>query len=176
MRDTMVGLLLFCSLLAPATVSQATSNGPLEAPLPGFEPPPVIQAPVATPACEAQVGCASYYHPSLDGLKTANGETFSNQLLTAAHRTLEFGTRVRVTNLVNLKSVIVTINDRGPFVRGRIIDLSRRAASALGFVQSGITRVRVEPITLATALSKPSRRRPTMKAGPAAESAVPRPS
>jgi len=167
MRDTMVGLLLFCSLLAPATISQATAKGPMEVPSPAVQ-----QGPVAPPACEAQVGCASYYHPSLDGLKTANGDTFNNQLLTAAHRTLEFGTRVRVTNLVNLKSVIVTINDRGPFVRGRIIDLSRSAASALGFVQNGIARVRVEPITLATALSKPPRPRPTVKAGPAAESAV----
>jgi len=67
-------------------------------------------------------------------------------MLTAAHRTLEFGTRVRVTNLANLKSVVVTINDRGPYVSGRIIDLSRRAASALGFLRDGVTRVRVEPL------------------------------
>lgn len=77
---------------------------------------------------------------------TANGETFSSQLLTAASRTLDFGTRVRVTNLSNLKSVVVTINDRGPYVNGRIIDLSRRAASVLGFVRDGVARVRVEPL------------------------------
>jgi len=100
----------------------------------------------APPRARGQVGRASYYHPSLDGCRTANGETFSSQLMTAAHRTLEFGTRVRVTNLVNLKSVVVTINDRGPYVSGRIIDLSRRAASALGFVHDGVTRVRVEPL------------------------------
>jgi rare lipoprotein A len=78
---------------------------------------------------------------------TANGETFDDSRLTAAHRTLRFGTRVRVTNLSNLKSVVVKINDRGPFVAGRIIDLSRRAANALGFVQKGVTRVRVQPLS-----------------------------
>lgn len=94
-----------------------------------------------------QTGAASYYHSFFDGRTTANGETFSNQLMTAAHLTLDFGTRVRVTNLGNLKSVIVTINDRGPYVSGRIIDLSRRAAHALGFVHAGLTRVRVEPLS-----------------------------
>ena len=95
----------------------------------------------------AQVGRASFYHSLFDGRKTASGALFDSSLLTAAHRTLEFGTRVRVTNLVNLKSVIVTINDRGPYVEGRIIDLTRRAASALGFVQSGVARVRVETLS-----------------------------
>jgi len=93
-----------------------------------------------------QVGAASFYHAFFDGRKTASGATFDSSLLTAAHRTLGFGTRVRVTNLVNLRSVIVTINDRGPYVNGRIIDLSRRAAAALGFIQEGIARVRVEPL------------------------------
>jgi rare lipoprotein A len=92
----------------------------------------------------AQVGRASYYHSFFDGRTTANGETFSNQAMTAAHRTLEFGTRVLVTNLMNSKSVVVTINDRGPYVSGRIIDLSRRAASKLGFVQHGLARVKVQ--------------------------------
>jgi peptidoglycan lytic transglycosylase len=95
----------------------------------------------------SQTGSASYYHPSLNGLMTANGETFDDSRLTAAHRTLRFGTRVRVTNLSNSKSVVVKINDRGPFVAGRIIDLSRRAANALGFVQKGVTRVRVQPLS-----------------------------
>jgi len=93
-----------------------------------------------------QIGTASYYHPSLDGRMTANGETFDNGALTAASLTLRFGTRVRVTNLVNSKSVVVTINDRGPYVAGRIIDLTHRAALDLGFVRRGTTRVRVEPL------------------------------
>ena len=108
--------------------------------------PAVLAGPPLPSDREGQVGAASYYHPSLDGCRTANGETFSSQLLTAASRTLDFGTRVRVTNLSNLKSVVVTINDRGPYVNGRIIDLSRRAASVLGFVRDGVTRVRVEPL------------------------------
>ena len=70
---------------------------------------------------------ASYYHNKFNGRKTASGERFSNNKLTAAHRKLTFGTKVRVTNLVNEKSVIVLINDRGPFTRGREIDLSKRA-------------------------------------------------
>jgi rare lipoprotein A len=110
-----------------------------------------LDRPKAAPKSElalgrCQTGGASYYHPSLDGRMTANGETFDNGALTAASLTLRFGTRVRVTNLVNAKSVVVTINDRGPYVAGRIIDLTHRAALALGFVQRGVTRVRVEPL------------------------------
>jgi len=137
MRGILLSLLLLCALLLPATTTQAGIPAPAHA---------------AAAHDASQVGRASFYHPSLDGLLTASGETFDNGLLTAAHRTLQFGTRVRVTNLVNLKSVIVTINDRGPFVRGRIIDLSHRAAAVLGFVQSGVTRVKIEPLTVASAL------------------------
>ena len=70
---------------------------------------------------------ASYYHNKFNGKKTASGVTFNNKGLTAAHRTLPFGTKVRVTNLENDESVIVTINDRGPFTKGKIIDLSKKA-------------------------------------------------
>ena len=68
---------------------------------------------------------ASYYHDKFNGRKTSNGEIFDNNLYTAAHKTLKFGTKVRVTNTVNGKSVIVTVNDRGPFVKGREIDLAK---------------------------------------------------
>ena len=95
----------------------------------------------------SQIGAASYYHSALNGRRTANGETYDDRELTAAHLTLDFGTRVRVTNLANAKSVVVKVNDRGPFVRGRIIDLSRRAASVLGFVRRGVARVRVDPLS-----------------------------
>ena len=70
---------------------------------------------------------ASYYHDKFNGRKTASGEKFNNNLYTAAHKTLKFGTKVKVTNIVNDSSVIVTINDRGPFVKGREIDLSKKA-------------------------------------------------
>jgi len=94
-----------------------------------------------------QVGIASFYHSSLAGNLTANGDHYDEGALTAAHRTLDLGTRVRVTNLENHRSVVVTVNDRGPYAKGRIIDLSRRAASVLGFVHDGVTKVKVEPLT-----------------------------
>lgn len=91
-----------------------------------------------------QNGKASYYASCLEGRQTANGDIFSNNQLTAAHKSLPFGTRLVVTNLVNNKQVIVTINDRGPFIKGRIIDLSQAAAQKLGFINQGITQVKIE--------------------------------
>ena len=91
----------------------------------------------------AQSGIASVY--AYGGEKTANGEHASPHKLTAAHRTLPFGTRVRVTNKRNGRSVIVRINDRGPFVKGRVIDLTPAGAKALGF--SGLAPVEVERVS-----------------------------
>jgi rare lipoprotein A len=91
-----------------------------------------------------QTGRASWYGEGLKGRKTASGERFDPEDLTAAHRTLPFGTVVRVTNLRNSRSVSVRITNRGPFVRGRIIDLSPAAARELGMVTSGVARVRIE--------------------------------
>ncbi len=88
-------------------------------------------------------GVASWYGPGFRGRKTASGERFRPSALTAAHRTLPFGTRVRVTNLSNSKSVVVRINDRGPFTGGRIIDLSQRAAKKIGMIRSGTAKVKV---------------------------------
>ncbi|NEO68868.1 MAG: septal ring lytic transglycosylase RlpA family protein, partial [Moorea sp. SIO3H5] len=82
-------------------------------------------------------GIASWYGSAFHGRRTASGERFNQYALTAAHRTLRFGTRVKVTNLRNGRSVIVRINDRGPYIRGRIIDLSRGAARIIGLVRSG---------------------------------------
>jgi peptidoglycan lytic transglycosylase len=93
----------------------------------------------STPAT-AQTGMASFYK---SGKLTANGETFNPNGYTAAHRSLKFGTKVRVTNLGNGRSVIVRINDRGPFIRGRIIDLAYGAAKAVGLHNSGVAFVQV---------------------------------
>jgi rare lipoprotein A len=93
---------------------------------------------------EVQVGFASYYDSRLHGARTASGERYDEKALTAAHRTLPFGTRVQVTNLSNGRSVVVTIIDRGPFTRGRIIDVSRRAARKLDFLRYGTAKVRLE--------------------------------
>jgi rare lipoprotein A (peptidoglycan hydrolase) len=90
------------------------------------------------------VGMASWYGGSYHGRQTASGEIFDENGLTAAHRSLPFGTQVKVTNLANGRSLTLRINDRGPFVGGRIIDVSRKAAEQLGFKKEGLARVRVE--------------------------------
>lgn len=97
-------------------------------------------------AQKSQVGVASFYAKKFHGRRTASGEIFNNNGLTAAHLTLPFGTMVKVTRLSNGKSVIVRINDRGPHVRGRIIDLTYAAAKKIGLVRAGAGRVRVEVI------------------------------
>ena len=89
-------------------------------------------------------GKASYYARKFQGRRTANGEYFSLSHFTAAHRTLPFGTSVRVINLENGKTVIVRINDRGPFRHGRIIDVSPAAAREIGLVRRGVANVRIE--------------------------------
>jgi len=93
-----------------------------------------------------QTGVASYYAREHDGLRTASGERYDMDEMTAAHRTLPFGTRVRVTNLENGRHVVVRINDRGPFRRGRVVDVSYAAARKLGLVRSGLARVRLEVV------------------------------
>jgi rare lipoprotein A len=94
-----------------------------------------------------EAGMASYYADAHQGRRTANGEPFDMNALTAAHRTLSFGSRVKVTNLENGRAVVVRINDRGPFVEGRVIDLSRAAAQELRFLGRGTTRVRIEVLS-----------------------------
>jgi rare lipoprotein A len=91
-------------------------------------------------------GTASYYGGKFHGRKTASGERFNQEALTAAHKTLPLGTQVRVTNLRNGESVDVKINDRGPYVRGRIIDLSKGAARELRMINAGTAKVKVEVI------------------------------
>lgn len=97
---------------------------------------------------DTQKGIASYYHDSLHGNKTASGEVYNKRISSAAHKSLPIGTRVRVTRLSSGKSIIVRINDRGPFVKGRIIDLSRRAARELGIIKSGIANVKLEVLSI----------------------------
>jgi rare lipoprotein A len=91
-----------------------------------------------------QAGLASWYGPGLYGRRTASGAIHTGTALTAAHRSLPFGTLVRVTNLANGRRVVVVIDDRGPFIRGRIIDLSVAAARRLGMVRDGVVPVRVK--------------------------------
>jgi rare lipoprotein A len=92
------------------------------------------------------VGVASYYGHRFQGRRTASGERYDVHALTCAHRTAPFGARLRVTDVASGRSVVVRVNDRGPFARGRIVDLSLAAARALGIVRRGVARVRVEPV------------------------------
>jgi rare lipoprotein A len=93
---------------------------------------------------QVQTGKASFYSDSFEGQPTASGEKYRATKMTAAHKTLPFGTVVKVTNLANNESVEVTINDRGPFVEGRVIDVSKAAAEKLGFFNQGTTEVKIE--------------------------------
>jgi rare lipoprotein A len=93
-----------------------------------------------------ETGKASYYAHKFQFRRTASGELFNNLAMTAAHKTLPFGTMVRVTNLENEKSVTVTINDRGPFIKGRIIDLTRTAFAKICDTSRGLAEVRIEVI------------------------------
>lgn len=117
----------------------------------------VALAPVTTGASQAapptpimvagiEEGLASWYGPGFAGRRTASGEIFDPSEMTAAHKTLPFGTRVRVTSLRSGRSVVVRINDRGPFKPGRIIDLSRAAAESIGLISAGVARVSVAPL------------------------------
>jgi rare lipoprotein A len=118
-------------------------------PVPLPAPPAPNVPPLPTPAPQSlftQSGMASFYGHAHDGRITANGESFDPNAFTAAHRSLAFGTRVRVTNPENGQTVTVKVTDRGPYARGRIIDVSLAAAKALGMTDQGVIRVRLEAL------------------------------
>ena len=102
------------------------------------------QAAEPAPGPPPQTGVASYYAHKHDGRRTASGELFDMEAMTAAHRTLPFGTRVKVTNLRNGRSVVVRINDRGPFLKNRVIDLSYAAAQELHMITRGTAKVQLD--------------------------------
>ncbi|MBO6526008.1 septal ring lytic transglycosylase RlpA family protein [Erythrobacter sp.] len=153
------GLCLLAALALPATAAQPEDRARTSPPQTSFEasfarfealppaPEPAghvvdlatIDAPVEMPPAATPIGrgVASYYGKRFHGRRTANGERFDMHAMTAAHRTLPFGTLVEVTNPGNGKTVTVRINDRGPFAHGRTIDLSRAAASEIGLIRRG---------------------------------------
>lgn len=124
-----------------ATAGLAGVGGPItdRGKVPGAQSEKVVQE---------FTGVASWYGPGFHGRRTANGEKFNQNEMTAAHKTLPFNTRVRVTSVSNGRSVIVTINDRGPYVRGRTIDLSAAAAKAIGLGGRGVGKVKLEVLEL----------------------------
>ncbi|MBV5309884.1 septal ring lytic transglycosylase RlpA family protein [Chromatium okenii] len=90
---------------------------------------------------QTQKGMASYYHDRFHGRKTASGQRYNRNRFTAAHKTLPLGTKLEVTNTRNGRSIVVQVNDRGPFAKGRVLDLSREAASELGMLSRGVARI-----------------------------------
>ena len=129
-------------LMAPSIESLTTPMRSQEWDLKIEKVLPNYRAPVAS----SQYGDASWYGPGFYGNRTANGEVYRPGTMTAAHKYLPFGTRVRVTNLNNGRSTILRINDRGPYVGGRIIDLSETAAGVLGVRSSGVAPVKVQVV------------------------------
>ena len=123
-------------------LAAAPAPAPAQLAARGDAPRRVAAAP--TDRGEAFHGRASYYGQDFAGLPTANGETFNPQALTMAHPSLPFGTLVRVTNPKNQESVVVRVNDRGPFIPGRVADLSRAAAEQLQMLRAGVARLRFE--------------------------------
>ena len=133
-------MILCCASLLAACADQSATT------MPTLTPGPEMPTPQSSLPGQ-QEGIASWYGQSHHGKKTASGEVFNMEALTAAHRTLPFGTVVRVTHLATNRTVTVRINDRGPYTDGRIIDLSARSARDLGIVRLGIAKVRIEPIS-----------------------------
>ena len=105
-------------------------------------------APRVAKGVKSELGYASWYGTECEGNPTASGEIYDTNGLTAAHRTLPFGTRIKVTNLKNKRSVIVRINDRGPFIGNRFLDLSKAAARKLGLIGAGLILVRAQIVSL----------------------------
>src|SRR5262245_17651007 len=136
----------------PPSDKRPTPALPIEVPpvakvpsLPPTEQPAAIsKIPVPAPPTLRETGLASWYGPQFHGRRTASGEVFNQDKFTAAHPTLPWGSKVKVTNLTNGKSVDVRINDRGPYGKGRIIDVSRAAARALDMVGQGLATVQIE--------------------------------
>jgi len=121
-----------------------------------------LPAPPPSSAATSQVATASWYGPGFHGRRTASGERFDANALSAAHPTLPFGTHVRVTNLANGRCVRVRVTDRGPFAPGRSLDVSYGAARALGMVGRGTARVRME-VENASTRERPARRRAVVR-------------
>ncbi|MEM6812238.1 MAG: septal ring lytic transglycosylase RlpA family protein [Pseudomonadota bacterium] len=154
---TLFFLILCLGFLTSCSQTQFAAHMAKQIPLPGDTPKSVGSYKVGTPYKIAgtkyypretfnhtEVGVASWYGPNFHGKLTANGEIFDKNELTAAHRTLQMPSIIRVTNLQNGRSLILRVNDRGPFAKNRILDVSERAAALLGFKNQGTTKVKIE--------------------------------
>ena len=144
--------LVAASIAAFSAFAQAPApaTAPIVAPVPA-PAPAVTPAPAKASGEHQMEGVAAYYSNRFNGRKTASGQRFNNGAMTAAHNTLPFGTRVKITNVKNNRSVVVRITDRGPTTPGRSFDLTRAAASKLGYVRAGLTDVKAEIVAAAPA-------------------------
>jgi rare lipoprotein A len=147
-------LLIGCGVGALVALTAKSEAGPPVSFVESSHTPPVIRGEVAalaelpiSPLFKGELGVASWYGDESRGV-TASGEMFDEQDLTAAHRTLPLGSKIVVTNLRNYRSLVLRVNDRGPNVAGRLLDVSRAAAERLGFAGSGRTAVRVKVLSL----------------------------
>ncbi len=104
---------------------------------------------------QEEYGKCGYYADALHGRKTSSGEPYDKGQLTCAHKSLPFGTNLRVTRLDNKKSVVVRVNDRGPFMDGYVVDISRKAAESIGLIRDGVTKVKIEPVDPTPATARP---------------------
>ena len=143
------GLLGLLGAVAAVATAQTPSTPPAGAPT--TPPAAAAPAPAAAPKTDAMEGLAAVYSDKLAGRKTASGQVFSQSALTAAHPSLPFGTMVKVTNTKNDKTVEVKVNNRGPMQAGRVIDLSRAAASKIGIGKNGTAPVKLEVVGQAPA-------------------------
>jgi rare lipoprotein A len=142
---------------APAAMPAAPAPAPMAAPAPAPAPATKMTAPAAAAAAtsgDASEGKVAHYGAKFNGRKTASGDVFNVNAMTMAHKTLPFGTRVKVTNLANKKSVVVRVNDRGPTDPGRIGDLTTGAARKIGMTKAGVVDARLEVVGQAMAGKK----------------------
>ncbi|HEX9051656.1 MAG TPA: septal ring lytic transglycosylase RlpA family protein [Anaeromyxobacter sp.] len=133
-------------MIAALALAAACAHGPRVEPGPREEPRPPGESP-GEGGLGPAVGLASFYGRRFHGHRTASGQRYDMRAFTCAHRTAPFGTRLRVTDLETGRSVVVIVNDRGPFVRGRVVDVSLAAARELGIVERGVARVRIELVS-----------------------------
>ena len=143
-----LALSMECSVVA-ILVLVLVPAGPAQSQQPPASGSPAAASGLKGTVGETQTGLAAYYSGRLNGLRTASGERYNQEAMTTAHQTLPFGTRVKVTNTKNNKSVVVRVNDRGPTQQGRIVDVSRKAAHSLGFVRQGLVDSKLEVVEVA---------------------------
>jgi len=142
-RTTSAALAIL-ALVASTAQAQTAPAAPATPAAPAAAPAPAAATPAPASTAGVETGLAAVYSDKLHGRKTASGQVYDRNKLTTAHKTLPFGTKVKVTNVKNDKSVVLLVNDRGPTQAGRVVDISPAAAKALGIPARGMAEVRVE--------------------------------